>query len=590
MARWLYASAALAATTASKTLETDAAIALHQPRSHSTATAENVNAAEQDFYTESATAWNVSTSMSIASTLQISAPSAELFGESATAWNTPINMQTEYSALVAQASQSYAKMSALGIHYATPKYLENAIPQLGTDYYTIRPSEYDLRQSELLTGVSNVFNLDTPEHIPSPIFNIASYKLTDLPAYPIYAGGMFSVHMPANKPAPANLAWGPGESLYAQPDLPYTVQPPLIPGAPVLEPDIRETYISMNSVNVVALPGNEPLAVADVKLDLDKKSAAWKCSFTVLNSASAALIEPTAAGQKEVAITINGWRWECFIDSVPESKSFSGDTLNHRYTASGYSRSQYLGNPYAPLRSASAASTTAVQAITDELFGTGFTLDWDTAKIPDWTMSSSAFSYQGLTPLQVITKMATAVGAIVQPGMNANTITVRPEYYPLPWDLASSTPDHSISEHQIETFDKTRVYNKLINAVVVSGEQDVSGAVSLTVTRAGTAGDTFGDDVSDAWLTSFDANKSRGAQAIAASGVRMRYTLSTAVPESISTEPGIILPGQTVAVIYDDTAQSFRAYVDSVSISAPGNGLADVTQTVVLDRPIEWEA
>jgi len=567
-----------------------AATAVHQPRSNQTGARVAVAVAKLSFVSEAATAWDTLQTHNRSVVMSVPIASAALNHGSALPFLRPVPMQTEGSLSVAEASVNLNHGGSFAVHMPVAHSVETITTQLGTDRYTIRVNEYDLRQGELLTGVSGVFNLDTPEHIPSPIFKIASYKLTDLPAYPIYAGGIVNVHQAPDKSTPTNTRWGVGESLYHQPDLPYKVDPPLIPGAPVLEPDIRETYITMNSVNVVALPGNEPLAVVDVKLDLDKKSAAWKCSFSVLNSASAALIEPTAAGQKEVAITINGWRWECFIDSVPESKSFSGDTLNHRYTASGYSRSQYLGNPYAPLRSASAATTTAVQAVTDELFGTGFTLDWDTARLPDWTLASNSFSYQGLTPLQVITKMAGAVGAIVQPGMSTDTITVRPEYYPLPWGLSSSTQDHSISEHQIETFDKTRVYNKLINAVVVSGEQDVSGAVSLTVTRAGTAGDTFGDDVSDAWLTSFDANKSRGAQAIAASGVRMRYTLSTAVPESITTEPGIILPGQTLAVIYDDTAQSFRAYVDSVSISAPGNGLANVTQTVVLDRPIEWEA
>lgn len=586
----IYATAACGVAQSANVYSSQVATGIHAP---ALKTAVSVIACASVFASlssEAAMAWSTPDSMSSSAIAAVSAPTDSVSYLLAQLWASPVPLQNSSRFNVAAADYSVNTEGRLRVHQAAPHEAELQTPQLGTDVYTIRPSEYDLRQSELLTDVSSAFNLSDGPYIPSPVVRIASFDLTDLPAYPIRSGAAFSVHTPPNKFIQPATPWGFGEPRFARPDLPYKVEPPLLPGAPVLEPDIRETYISMNSVNVVALPGNEPLAVSDVKLDLDKKSAAWKCSFSVLNSASAALIEPTAAGQKEVAITINGWRWECFIDSVPESKSFSGDTLNHRYTASGYSRSQYLGVPYAPLRSASAASTTAVQAVTDELLGTGFALDWNTARLPDWTMASSAFSYQGLTPLQVITKMATAVGAIVQPGMSTDTIKVAPEFYPLPWDLASSTPDHSISEHQIETFDKTRVFNTLINAVRVSGEQDVSGAVVLDVTRAGTAGDTFGDDVSDAWLTSFDANKSRGAQAIAASGVRMRYTLSTAVPESISTEPGIILPGQTLAVIYDDTAQSFRAYVDSVSISAQGNGLADVTQTVVLDRPIEWEA
>jgi len=61
-----------------------------------------------------------------------------------------------------------------------------------------------------------------------------------------------------------------------------------------------------------------------------------------------------------------------------------------------------------------------------------------------------------------------------------------------------------------------------------------------------------------------------------------------AIPEG-SAEPGLLLPGQTVAVVYDDDSLSYRGYVTSVTVSIPGRGLAKVRQTVTIEQPLGWE-
>ena len=506
------------------------------------------------------------------------------------AWNAPQHRYTEKRLAFSLCSIARSTDSALLTHLAAERTKLVSTPQLGTDFYTIRPSEYDLRESSLLTNVTGQLNLRDGPYIPSAIIRIASYDLAQRPAMNIYSQTITLVHRPVETPPRVATPWGQGEPRYYTPGLPYIVEPPLIPGAPVLAPDIQETYITMHLVNIFALPGNEPLDASDIRLDLDKDSNSWRVQFDLHNVASAALVEPDLSGDKEVAIEINDWRWECVVSKVRETKTVDDDvSFTHRWSVTGFSRIQYLGAPYAPLRTRSIGSTTAVQAAASELDGTGFTLEWDTAKLTDWPMAGSSFSYQSMTPMQVIKRLASVAGGIVQPSFTDNTVTVRPRYWPLPWELSTSTPDHSISIHQVQAVDRWRDYRDLINAVYVSGDQGVSGAVARDVVRYGTAGDRPGSDVIEGWLTSHDVNVARGSQEIAGSGVRMMYSLTVEVPELASTEPGIPMPGETVALVFDDAADSFRAYVEAISISAPGRGLAAVRQTITLDRPVEWE-
>lgn len=177
------------------------------------------------------------------------------------------------------------------------------------------------------------------------------------------------------------------------------------------------------------------------------------------------LIKPDATGNKEVAVEISGYRWSFFVPAWSSSRSISDNALNKRNSIAAYSRAQYLGLPYAPKRTRSIGNTTAVQAATDELMGTGFTLNWDVAQLPDWVMPNSVFSYQELAALPVIKKLANTVGAVVQPSMDADTITVQPRYKVAPWDLATATVDRTIHENQILSEGGALVSNAKINGV-----------------------------------------------------------------------------------------------------------------------------
>ncbi|MBL4798094.1 MAG: hypothetical protein JKY50_11815, partial [Oleispira sp.] len=382
----------------------------------------------------------------------------------------------------------------------------------------------------------------------------------------------------------SHLPWGEGIALHYSPELPYFVEPEVVVPGEVPAANQKDVYIIMNNVNVFALPGNEPLAFADIKIDLDWESYSWKLSADVLNQQSIDLIKPDANGNKEVAVEINGHRWVFFVPSWSRSRSISENALNKRYSITGYSRTQYLGLPYAPKRTRSIGTTTAVQAATDELVGTGFSLVWDVAKLPDWVMPNSIFSYQELAALPVIKKLATTAGAIVQPAMATDELTIQPRYKVAPWDLAGADVDRVIHENQILNEGGVLISNAKINAVFVSGESE---GVGLNVSRQGTAGDVLGADVVEAWLSAVEANTNRGRAEIAASGDRINHSLELAIPES-DAQPGLLLPGMIVEVQFNEPEKNYRGYLQNNSVSVPGRGLAKCRQSVTIEQPVGW--
>ena len=458
-------------------------------------------------------------------------------------------------------------------------------PKFAVDLYTIRESEYDLRQKDLLTDLSSVLNFDESPYIPNANISWGNYQLTKLPATPLSTTAQASAYQPPANDDAVVLPWGEGIPLQYSPELPYIVEPEIIVPGEVPAANKKEVYLIVNNVNVFALPGNEPLAFADIKIDLDWDSYSWKLSADVLNQQSIDLIKPDANGNKEVAVEINGHRWVFFVPSWSRSRSISENKLNKRYSITGYSRTQYLGLPYAPKRTRSIGTTTAVQAATDELVGTGFSLNWDVALLPDWVMPNSIFSYQELAALPVIKKLATTAGAIVQPAMATDQLTVQSRYKVAPWDLAGADVDRVIHENQILNEGGVLVSNAKINGLFVSGESE---GVGLNVTRQGTAGDVLGADVVDGWLSAVEANTSRGLAEIAASGDRINHSLELAIPES-DAQPGLLLPGMIVEVQFNDASKNYRGYLQNNSVSVPGRGLAKCRQSVTIEQPVGWE-
>ncbi|WP_221800423.1 hypothetical protein [Oceanobacter mangrovi] len=447
--------------------------------------------------------------------------------------------------------------------------------------YATRPDAGALRAAELFVDASTIIEFDDAPHIPSSIINWAGEDLTRRAAIPVFSQAILRAYQPPEKRRMTEAGWLTTNEYGNDTSVSYPSQIPL---GIAPDPNAAETHIIMNSVQTYTLPDETPLALADIAIDADLDSVGWKLSAQALNEATADLLRRDRSGRKELAILINGYRWEFFVAKVDESKSISNDQLNRRFNITGYSRSQYLTASYAPEQTKSITTTTAVQAATAELTGTGFTLDWAVTGLPDWTMANASFSYQSLTPMAVIKKLASAAGGIVQTDPAVDTIVVKPRYPVEPWYLQASDMDVTIHESQVTNVSVSEVPGVLYNAVFVSGESE---GVSAMITRQGTSGDSPSSDITDGWITAVECNTNRGKTELGQSGDRLTHDLEVLLPET--GQPGLVLPGMTAAVQHNNSAKDFRAYVSGVRISVPGRNNAKVRQTVTLDQPVGWE-
>tara|TARA_R110002167_G_scaffold188319_1_gene389821 strand:- start:467 stop:2233 length:1767 start_codon:yes stop_codon:yes gene_type:complete len=491
-------------------------------------------------------------------------------------WTVPLGLAAASDALAFE-SVVFSTTAVTGLAVSAQ------VVSLVVDPFAVRPDQAALMAAERHVSYSPDLIFDEPDYIPSSIIIWGGEDLTKRAAVAVAAGVSIRQYQPPERRAAAAAGWQAPEFVADGAGVDYVLGVLVPGGAP--DANSKKVHVIMNIVNCQLLPSLEPLALADIKIDLDVDSHSWKLSAVALNAATAALLRPDASGRKELQVTINGHVWVFFVSKTSEARSVDGNKLSRRWAVTGYSRTQYLADPYAPKRTRSIGTTTAIQAATDELTGTGFTLLWNVSDLPDWTMPNASFSYQSLAPIQVIRKLATVAGAVVVPGMAADQIRVRPRYPVLPWYLIAAEADKTIHESQILSESHEDQPGVLYNAVFVSGESE-GGA--LNVVRQGTAGDNPAADVSDSWITDQPCNLNRGQQELAGSGDRVMHSLELPLPET-GAQPGLLLPGDVVEVVHDDSSRDYRGFVESVAISVPGRGGARVVQTVTIDQPSGWQ-
>lgn len=385
-----------------------------------------------------------------------------------------------------------------------------------------------------------------------------------------------------------HLPWGRARVLDGPlTGLPYVDYPgPVKPlPEPPPDPEILDTYMIANIVNVVVLPSRTPIEVKNVRVGLDKDSFSWKFSCDIFTRAALDLVRPGEEGGKEIEVSINGWTWVILVERYGRNRKFASES----YSISGASRTQLLAAPYAPLRTGlNSAPITARQAAEAELLNTGFTLVWDAENVgpPDWTFPPGAFSYQSQTAMQVIARIAETVGAFVRPSRNTDVLEVRPTYEASPW--AWGDPDAPIERIippiMMTNLDGEWTPQPAWNACYTSG---TSHGCSMLVRRAGTAGDNPTADVHDDWLTGQEANQQRGLHELSKGGniEIVGFTLPL-FHASDDMGVGLVLPGMLCRV--PEETGPWVGLCLSVEISATGTGASRVGQQLKLERHHSW--
>lgn len=373
------------------------------------------------------------------------------------------------------------------------------------------------------------------------------------------------------------LHWGRARPLdpvptgieYPDYDGPITI---IVP--PPAEPDILETYMIANAVSLVVLPERTPLDATGIRVSRDIDSFAWTLSANLFGRTSLTQVRPSAAGPKEVELTINGHTWRFIV----ERYTGTGKLADERYSITGVSRTQLLAEPYAPRRSqVNSADINASWAVNSQLEYTGFTSDWSIG-VPDWTLPTGAMSYQDKAPMEVIGELAEAAGAIVRPALATDEISILPRYREPVWQWTSAVMDRIIPTNVVSEWGSEWQPQPEWNSCYVSG---TTHGVAMQVRRAGTAGDEPAPDVYHDWITGEQVARARGITEICKGGNQEIVTLHLPLfPEQ--TAPGLVEPGMLCEV--RDVDETWRGLCLATEISAEGIGASRVKQTLQLER------
>lgn len=384
------------------------------------------------------------------------------------------------------------------------------------------------------------------------------------------------------------VPWGKARMLDgALTGLPYVDYPgPVKPlPEPPPDPEILDTYMIANIVNVVVLPERTPIEAKNLRISLDADSFSWSFSADIFTQAALDLVRPDGEGGAEIEVSVNGWPWVFLVERYSRALKFASEA----YTISGATRTQLLGAPYAPLRTdLNSAQITARQAAEDELLYTGFTLVWDVTDVgpPDWTFPAGAFSYQSQTAIQVIARVAETVGAIVRPAPNADSLEVRPRYVVPPWEWGQvdAPIDRILPPAMMTDLNGEWTPQPAWNACYTSG---TSHGVSMLVRRAGTAGDNPAADVHDDWLTGQEANRQRGLHELSKGGnIEIVGFTVPLFHASDDKGVGLVLPGMLCQV--PEASGAWVGLCLSVEITASGTGASKVNQQLKLERHHSW--
>lgn len=338
----------------------------------------------------------------------------------------------------------------------------------------------------------------------------------------------------------------------------------------------RRVIVVLNTINVYRLPDYIPIRATAVELHTDVDSWAWSVRIALETREDLDLVKPTPAGQRRVRIEINGYAWHAMIEGLDDDRAFTSFGASVR----GRSETARLAAPYALARSKETTfDRLAQQLVDEELTNTGFTADYQAV---DWLVPAGAWHYQELTPIDAISRVARASGAVVQSHASDDQLIIAPRFPVSPWDWTSTAPDKTIVDDLIDSM-RLQVQSKpLYDAVFVAGELE---GVSARVKRSGSAAETYAPMVVDPLITHADAARERGRNILGDRGelARVEVDLPLFATPLAAGQPGLVLPLQLVDVA--EASETWRAQVVGTGIRAIRQGKElEVAQTVTVER------
>lgn len=352
---------------------------------------------------------------------------------------------------------------------------------------------------------------------------------------------------------------------------------------PPIEP-IQPPYLIMNTIEFYAVVGAEQIAVEPVglslKLDLD--SYAWELSGELKGATAKNYILPDVNGPKALVMTINGWSWVFAVKSYKRSNKLVGES----YSFTAVSRSQFLTGDWSDKVSYSVDAEVNAWQLTETLLTPlGFTIDRTNVtewyRTPEWTLQAGSVSWANVTPLEIITQLATASGATVQPHRTNDTIVISPRYRLSPWEWATAQEtafSHLIPEAMIVDGSESGEFANTteLERVLISGT--THGAVTEVIKR-NTAGTISAADVSDVLNQDNTANAERGRNILCDSGSVEQLSIQLPLMPP-GQAPGLLEPGQLVKILRESGSHTIGMVLSN---SIKPDSVSSVWQSAVLE-------
>ena len=321
---------------------------------------------------------------------------------------------------------------------------------------------------------------------------------------------------------------------------------------------------------------NISIELNSASVGIDSGSWCWSFSGSVPYT-EFAKVEPQASGPVEVELEVNGMTWRLLVEKYNQKEVFAKTDIS----ISGRSVTAWMDSPYAPVRSFNqATSLTSRQFVEAELTRTGlitgFTLDWQLIDPLGWQMPAGTWSYNDLTPVQVMQAIAQGGGGFINSHPSLKQFIVLPEY-PAPfWEWDAAQVQKVIPEALIKSRGTDWDEKPAYNGVYVSGE---ATGVTALVKRTGTAGDFQAPMYVGPMVSAAAAARQKGISILSAGGKQAKVSVSVPMEPSL----GLVTPGMLLEVQKSET-NKWRGLVRGTSISANwGHGLT-VEQAITIER------
>ena len=340
-------------------------------------------------------------------------------------------------------------------------------------------------------------------------------------------------------------------------------------------------YFIVNNLymKVVSDGSNTPVEFTAVSIGTDASSWCWNFTATLTHE-ELEKVEPRIDGPVTVEVGVNGQVWRFLVESYDDSSTFA-DTS---YTIKGRSVTAYLDSPFAPVRSWSQdqdynSRQIAETELTNPGLKTGFTLDWNLVSPTGWLMPNGSWSFQDLSPLQVINTLVAGGGGFLASHQSAMQLVARPlnKYPSWDWSSVATTPDLILPHTYTYGRNLQWTEKPQYNGVYVSGAQT---GLNLLVKRTGYAGDFQAPMVVNPFHTSEDVIRNVGMNILSAGGRQADVSFSMPLQE----EYGLLKPGMLLEVTGGGSG-AWRGMVRGISVTANWNDQGpEVAQSATIER------